>query len=481
MTSPVLAYYGDDFTGSADVMEVLQWSGLRTVLFLDPPTREQLNSIEGLRAFGVAGWSRTMSPEEMEIELRPVFRELQNSGASIIHYKTCSTFDSSPEIGNIGKAIALGREVFDSGVVPVVIAAPNLGRYQAFGNLFARSGLDTEPYRLDRHPTMQHHPITPMAESDLRRLLSEQANLKVALFDLLRLERVGSENAGTNTLREKECKPNLRGSDDDVLLFDALYEDHMPRIGCLIDSLIDPEKPTWMVGSSGIEYALTQYWSEAARLESMQTRDPGHPTFAATEQLVVLTGSCSPVNDRQIAWAERNGFESIAINTAALVSIETAEQEIETSVRDALSRLADGANIILHSSRGPDDPRVVETNVAFRKLGFNEQDIKLRSSRILGPQLGKILRGILGSHRFTRVGVAGGDTSGYIARELEITALEAIAPVAPGSPLCVAYARNSMNGIEFFFKGGQVGKDDVWGTMLSGTALPEAAQSSKRK
>jgi uncharacterized protein YgbK (DUF1537 family) len=68
--------------------------------------------------------------------------------------------------------------------------------------------------------------------------------------------------------------------------------------------------------------------------------------------------------------------------------------------------------------------------------------------------------------------VAGGDTSGYIARELELVALQAIAPVAPGSPLCRGHAANSMQGVEFFFKGGQVGKDDVWSTMLHGTLNP---------
>ncbi len=86
----LLAFYGDDFTGSTDAMEALQWSGLRTVLFLNPPTREQLAKIENLRAFGVAGWSRTMSPQEMDEELKPILNQLSQSGAPIIHYKICS-------------------------------------------------------------------------------------------------------------------------------------------------------------------------------------------------------------------------------------------------------------------------------------------------------------------------------------------------------------------------------------------------------
>ena len=65
-----LAYYGDDFSGSADVMEVLQWAGLRTVLFLAPPTREQLAAFPDLRAFGIAGSSRTMSRAELSVTSR---------------------------------------------------------------------------------------------------------------------------------------------------------------------------------------------------------------------------------------------------------------------------------------------------------------------------------------------------------------------------------------------------------------------------
>ena len=82
MTTPLLAFYGDDFTGSTDVMEVLQWSGIKTVLFLDPPTPNQLKRFPNLRAFGVAGLSRAMSPEEMESDLKPALEQLRDSGAS---------------------------------------------------------------------------------------------------------------------------------------------------------------------------------------------------------------------------------------------------------------------------------------------------------------------------------------------------------------------------------------------------------------
>src|SRR6185436_2640646 len=99
--SLLLAYYGDDFTGSTDVMESLARAGVKTVLFLEPPTKAQIARFPGLLAFGIAGGSRAMSPKQMERELPRAFKALKASGASIVHYKTCSTFDSSPKVGSV--------------------------------------------------------------------------------------------------------------------------------------------------------------------------------------------------------------------------------------------------------------------------------------------------------------------------------------------------------------------------------------------
>ena len=155
----VLCYYGDDFTGSTDVMESLSFAGVKTVLFMAPPTAEQFALFDGVRAVGVAGRTRSMSTQEMVRELVPVFTAFRELDTPIVHYKTSSTFDSSPEVGSIGQAIDLGLSVFGGPFVPLVVGAPVLKRYCVFGNLFARSGLDSDVFRLDRHSTMRHHPI----------------------------------------------------------------------------------------------------------------------------------------------------------------------------------------------------------------------------------------------------------------------------------------------------------------------------------
>jgi len=175
MSDLLLTWYGDDFTGSTDVMEALTLGGVPAVLFLEPPTAEFVQErfpaaravgVAAARAVGVAGVSRSMTPSQMEAELPPIFTALKSLGAPLFHYKLCSTFDSSPSVGSIGKAIEIGWSIFQPDAVPMMVGAPPLKRYLLFGNLFATVGETT--YRLDRHPTMSKHPSTPMNEGDLR-------------------------------------------------------------------------------------------------------------------------------------------------------------------------------------------------------------------------------------------------------------------------------------------------------------------------
>jgi hypothetical protein len=94
--SPRLAFYGDDFTGSTDALEVLAFAGLRCALFLSAPTPETLQEFAGFDAIGIAGDSRGMSPSEMDATLPSIFQSPADLQAPIVHYKVCSTFDSSP-------------------------------------------------------------------------------------------------------------------------------------------------------------------------------------------------------------------------------------------------------------------------------------------------------------------------------------------------------------------------------------------------
>lgn len=468
MNNLLLAYYGDDFTGSADVMEALARSGYRTVLFLKPPTPEQLAKYPGLRGFGIAGGSRTMSPEEMERELPPAFEALKASGARIAHYKMCSTFDSSPRIGSIGKAIELGRRVFGERPTPLLVGLPLLGRYVVFGNLFARSGLDTEPCRLDRHPTMCRHPVTPMNEADLRLILGTQTSLPVELIDVLKLEAAlitGSsrrEEAPAESVCENDQRLLTSAATTDeaspIILFDTLREAHLPVIGREINELTKAGQ-LFVAGSSAVEYALVAHW--AVPSETSEPKQTAPTSTATPRQLVCVSGSCSPVTDRQIAKAVEVGFAEIALDPRRLLD----PQSPETDLSDALAILRSGRSLILHTSRGPTDERLQNS------LASTEREY-------LGRALGKVLDRLLQTSGPNRAVVCGGDTSMAVARALGIEALEFAAPAAPGSPLCLVHApgRNA-DGCEMVFKGGQNGRDRFLVDMLDLASSTHSATS----
>ncbi|RVD47401.1 four-carbon acid sugar kinase family protein, partial [Mesorhizobium sp. M7A.F.Ca.ET.027.03.2.1] len=165
MQDLLLSYYGDDLTGSTDVMEALELGGVPTVLFMRQPDAALLSRFGHCRAIGLAGTSRSETPQWMDTHLRDAFAWLKTLNAEICHYKVCSTFDSSPTIGSIGRAIEIGRSVFAQASVPLLVGAPQLKRYTTFGHLFA--AYRDQYFRIDRHPVMSRHPTTPMDESDL--------------------------------------------------------------------------------------------------------------------------------------------------------------------------------------------------------------------------------------------------------------------------------------------------------------------------
>lgn len=438
----LISFYGDDFTGSTDAMDALSRAGVRTALFLEPPQPEELSGqFEGLQAVGVAGMSRTMTPEEMDEVLPSVFERIKRLGAPLFHYKVCSTFDSSPELGSIGHAIDIGQEVFASSFVPLVVGAPALKRYCLFGNLFATVGDDT--FRLDRHPTMSRHPVTPMRESDLSKHLSHQTTKKVALMDILHLTGTADE-LNRNLAAVLESKP-------DAVLFDVLDTPRLRETGLLIWKQCGSQ-PIFIVGSSGVEYALAEHW----RSIGVQGLTPD-ASAGAVEQLLVVSGSCSPVTERQINWAFNHGFVGIKLNAARLVDPSQAMEERAAVIRQSLEVLARGASLILYSARGSQDSEIGKTAQQLQTCGLDPRTAGER----LGEQLGLILRSLLEATGLGRAVVAGGDTSGRAMRQLGIYALEVLTPIAPGAPLCRAYSRQErLDHLEVALKGGQLGQED---------------------
>jgi uncharacterized protein YgbK (DUF1537 family) len=448
----LLAFYGDDFTGSTDALEFLSRAGIKTILFIAAPTPGQLKSFEGIQAIGVAGMTRAMRPPEMQTVLQEAFSNVEALKPLHVHYKVCSTFDSSPEIGSIGKAIDTGAEIFGTTMVPLLVAAPKLGRYCLFGNLFARMGIGSNGniYRLDRHPSMSKHPTTPATESDLRLHLAKQTSKKIALMDILEME----------TDKESRLKQLANRIDEgaEILLLDAMNEQHMQHAGEVIDSLTS-EKTLFSVGSSGIEMALGHQWNS----NNISSPQQEWPKAGAVETLLVASGSCSPVTSAQIAHALEAGFAEIAVDTYILASSVHSEELLANYAHQAIALLKENKSVIIHTSSGPGDIRMAESAKLFKTTQ------KQSTAELYGTALGLMVKTILEEIRLQRVVIAGGDTSSFAARALGIAAVEMIAPLAPGAPLCKAYAPDSpANGIEINFKGGQVGKPDYFSQVRSG-------------
>lgn len=454
----LLAYYGDDFTGSTDALEFLTLAGIKTVLFLRHPLHKDLELFPGIQAIGLAGKSRSMSPLEMEGELYPAFETLKDFFPEQVHYKVCSTFDSAPHVGNIGKAIEIGSEVFNQKTTLISPAAPHLGRYCAFGNLFARMGTtgNGEIHRIDRHPSMSKHPVTPSDEADLRLHLAKQTSKTIDLINLNTIE------AGTAAILD-EIKAK---EEKEILFFDGLNQGHLKTIGEVFHHLAK-EKTVFSVGSSGVEMALGLAWKDEKIINNQfEFKHPGEAT-----PLLVISGSCSPVTGSQIEYALTNGFEGIALESKVMHH-DHQEQSIADVAAAIIGKLKKGQNTILHTSIGTNDPRIAETEDYLKHSGLNHKEIQKQSSKIYGRVLGQIIKEVLKSVKVQRILFAGGDTSSYAASELGIFALEMIAPLAPGAPLCKAISEDEhVNGLELNFKGGQVGAPDYFIKVLKGEKL----------
>jgi len=453
-----LAFYGDDFTGSTDALEVLAFSGLRCALFLSVPTPAQMESLGSFDAIGVAGSSRAMTPAEMDAELPDMLHSLAALPTQFVHYKVCSTFDSAPTVGSIGRVIELSRAAFAQPLVPIVAGTPALGRYCLFGHLFARSGTDGRVYRIDRHPIMSVHPVTPMQESDLARHLQQQAVLDIGNIPLTWLEAAPTELA--------ERIASMASAHQGVV-FDGLTEAHLTATGaCLQQMVSGREAPLFIVGSSGVEYALTQLWKQQGLTADADRYDQ----FDPVEQVLVVSGSASKLSETQIQTAIDAGFREVVIDVEALtIGPETAAAEKQL-VRDVIAALADGASVVMHTARGPDDPRVARLIQALRARGCTPEQARHQSGRMVAEQLGTVVNEIVRSHPLRRLVLSGGDTSSRITQVLAPDALEIRARLAPGAPLCtVLSSAPHLRGLELALKGGQMGGANYFVRALRGS------------
>jgi uncharacterized protein YgbK (DUF1537 family) len=308
--------------------------------------------------------------------------------------------------------------------VPIVVGAPSLKRYVLFGNLFAAGG--GAIHRIDRHPTMRRLPVTPMDEGDLRLHLARQTHRKIALLDILALH---GDDPGSKLDELLVDKP-------DAVLFDGLDRASLLATGRLL-AVHNPGRQMFCVGSSGLTYALIEYW----RSMGVIPPDPAAGELDPVDRLIVISGSCSLATEGQIRRAISDGFCGIRIDTEAPGQAQAG----------ALAALKEGRSVALFTALGPQDCAGA-----------------LRGSE-LGSRLGILLRNLLLESGVRRAVIAGGDTSSHSVRQLGIEALTYVAKLAPGAPLCRVHSADpAMNGLELALKGGQVGAENFFEMVLRG-------------
>lgn len=413
-----LAFYGDDFTGSVDVLLQLTRAGWRSRLLLGLPSPAELaRAAEGVDAVGIAGVARSLPAADIEAEVLPVFRALASLGPRIVQYKACSTADSSPTVGSIGRVIEVARQVFGPASIPVLFAQPDFGRYTSFGHHFAAEGGTV--YRLDRQPTMSNHPVTPMLESDLARHLSAQTELPIGSLHF------------TSYSDSAAIAAALDASSDAATVLDALNDAHVDLVAKALvrPTQAEPASPRFVVGSGGLSAGIGRALSAPGAQASGAPRplNPVGPVLA-------VSGSRSPQTARQIADARSNGW--------AILTLPLAGDDPADAVRDTvIAELAAGRSVVVCTE---------------------EQTIAGDAAQIVATiarHLATVIEAGLRAGATRRVIVCGGDTSSHVVRLLGADALSLAANPVGNVVLCRAESDEPwLDGAELLLKGGQVGQ-----------------------
>ncbi|ADZ90860.1 type III effector Hrp-dependent outer domain protein [Marinomonas mediterranea MMB-1] len=437
-----LAFYGDDFTGSTDVLESLSLRGKKTVLWLRIPTSDELSHFDDYDCIGLAGISRSKSPEWMSAELPEIFQFLRSVQPKYVHYKVCSTFDSSPQKGNLSKAAKIGIEILSPSWTSVIVGTPKIKRYVCFGNLFA--DFKGTSYRIDEHPVMGCHPATPMTEANLIKHINT-------------LDKLDCVSMPLTQYHTDLAKPTLQRHIDEkkVVVFDSYDEDSHAYVGELINTF-SQEGLHFTVSSSGFEDALYYHQpiSQTKQVEKANT-------------ILALSGSCSSTTSTQIREAVEFGFYAIPLDLEQACCPIQRQTYLEEVTLHCLNLIANNQSPIVYSS--------LEESQQSASLDGSLNDQQPTSAkpeqfdRLLGEFLGELALKVFQTGRVKRLAVAGGDTSGYCIQSLGLDAMTFIAPYCPGVPLCKGHSSNpDIDGIEVALKGGQMGDKGFFCGLLTG-------------
>ena len=413
----LLGAIADDLTGATDLALMLSREGMRTIQTVGvPPADFDLSDVD---AVVVALKSRT-NPADVAVAMSlEALRWLKTAGARQIIFKYCSTFDSTPK-GNIGPVTdALAREL-GTDLTIVCPAFPANRRTIYKGHLFVADQL------LSDSP-MRHHPLTPMTDSSLVRLMAAQSKLQVGL--------VSHENVAKGAESVRAAFDEARRRGDGVVVVDAITDQDLRVIGEAV-----AEFPL-ITGGSGIAIGLPENFRRAGLLR----RDITAGQFQAPDgRAAILAGSCSEATRGQIKAAIEAGMSTLKLDP---VDIAQGRMDVDEAIRWALAQ--EGVPLI-YSSADPKDVLAAQDSLGQEKAG-----------EIVEQFLAKTAIG-LRENGVRRLIVAGGETSGAVVGALAPSALfigREIDPGVPwtltmgdGAPMALALKSGNFGTADFFLK-----------------------------
>lgn len=387
----LLGAIADDFTGATDLANMLVRGGMRTVQTIGVPTAE--TALPDCDAVVVALKSRTIPAAGAIRQSLAALDWLKSRGARQFFFKVCSTFDSTDD-GNIGQVADALLDALDERISVVCPAYPANRRTVFQGHLFVGEAL------LSDSP-MRNHPLTPMTDSNLVRVLGRQSNYPVALVPW---EKVG---AGDTAIAEALAALAAQGMRHAVV--DAVRDEDLFALGAAC------RKKRLLVGGAGLALGLPENFRQASLLPERSGADVlGEVGGAAA----VLAGSCSEATRAQVA-------DMASRHSTVMIDPLTADDPValaEAALGKASAALDRGETVLFYSSADP------------AAVALIQQRLGLEHAATLVEQTFAHLARALVAHKVRRLVVAGGETSGAVVGALGVKALAIGPQIDPGVP-----------------------------------------------
>ncbi|MCZ4312066.1 four-carbon acid sugar kinase family protein [Comamonadaceae bacterium G21597-S1] len=412
MASILLGCIADDFTGATDLANNLVRAGMRTAQTIGVP---QAALDADVQAVVVALKSRTIASADAVAQSLQALRWLQAQGARQIYFKYCSTFDSTAD-GNIGPVTEALMDALGTDFTIATPAFPDNKRSVFKGYLFVGDTLLNES-------GMQNHPLTPMTDPNLVRVMQAQTRRPVGLIDY----SVVARDAPAVQQRMAE----LRSQGVGVAIVDAVTNDDLLRLGPALKDL------PLVTAGSGVAIGLPQNFG--IRPSSQASALP-----AATGRQAIVSGSCSLATNRQVAAFKATGRPAMAIDPIQLAS---GEDVVATALAWAEQRLADGP-VLVYSTAEAGSVKTVQSQLGVAEAGA------MVERAIAAIARGLVERGV------RQLVVAGGETSGACVQALEITQMQIGPQIDPGVPWC--HAHTPAGPVHITLKSGNFGTDDFF-------------------